>query len=87
MPDGIFATLSAVTTFTLVRNTRMGNNLPSSITQTSLQNLFVYSPCRSYFTRNANDTCVHSIVNGQTLTNPLANLASSSSLRSSLKLM
>ena len=46
MPDNIFATSSAVTTLTLVRNTRMGNNLPSSVTQAPLQNLFVYSLCR-----------------------------------------
>jgi len=66
MPDNIFTTLTSITTLTLVRNPQMGNSLPSSISQTSLQNL---------------------IVNGQTLTNPLANLASSSSLRSSLKLI
>ncbi|KAJ3553680.1 hypothetical protein NM688_g3481 [Phlebia brevispora] len=43
LPDNLFAALSKMTTLTLVKNGQMGNNLPSSVTGSSLQNLIVNS--------------------------------------------
>jgi len=37
--DDIFSFLTGITTLTLVHNTQMGADLPSSLVQTSLQNL------------------------------------------------
>ena len=39
LPDDLFTSLGNLATMTLVKNAQMGNNLPSSITKSSLQNL------------------------------------------------
>ncbi|KAI0919093.1 hypothetical protein AcW1_003443 [Taiwanofungus camphoratus] len=39
LPDNLFTSLSKVTTLTLVKNAQMGSDLPSSLTDLSLQNL------------------------------------------------
>jgi len=66
LPDDIFSSLSKILTLALIKNGKMGPNLPSSLNTTFIQNL---------------------VINGQTLNNPLAFLASSSSLQTSLKLI
>ncbi|KAI9062457.1 L domain-like protein [Trametes sanguinea] len=67
MNDTLFSSLSKVTTLTLVKNAKMGNELPSSLFSLPLQNL---------------------VVNGQPLSSDaLSNIASSTSLRGSLKLL
>ncbi|KAG1739091.1 L domain-like protein [Suillus paluster] len=43
LPDNLFSSLKAVTTFTLVRNPMMGTSLPSTLTKLPLQNLVVNS--------------------------------------------
>ncbi|KAI0338363.1 L domain-like protein [Trametopsis cervina] len=41
LPSDFLSTLNKVTTLTLIKNSQMGNSLPSSITSSSLQNLIV----------------------------------------------
>ncbi|EKM53372.1 uncharacterized protein PHACADRAFT_211070 [Phanerochaete carnosa HHB-10118-sp] len=41
VPDNIFSVAKTLSTLTLVKNSQMGNGLPSSITSSSLQNLIV----------------------------------------------
>ncbi|KAI0691490.1 hypothetical protein BC835DRAFT_1307454 [Cytidiella melzeri] len=41
LPDNLFSSMSKITTVTLIKNSQMGNALPSSITSSSLQNIVV----------------------------------------------
>ncbi|KAI0090689.1 hypothetical protein BDY19DRAFT_728537 [Irpex rosettiformis] len=41
LPDSLLALLNKITTLTLIKNGQMGNSLPSSVTNSSLQNLVV----------------------------------------------
>ncbi|KAG2063825.1 L domain-like protein [Suillus decipiens] len=43
LPDDIFSSLTAITTFTLIRNPTIGSSIPSSLLQLPLQNLVINS--------------------------------------------
>lgn len=54
LDTNLFASLTKVTTVTLVKNAKMSNELPSSIFSLPLQNLYVVSLCPCIFVAKTN---------------------------------